>query len=150
MSDLKEFFMTKAIEQARLGWELYNEVPVGAVVVHKEKIVSVGHNLSLTNLDPTAHAEVIAIRKAATVINNYRLPEFDIYVTLEPCPMCLGAIINARIKNLIFGAKDPKFGALGGVVNLSNYNWNHKFFYQGGILEHDCVMLMKKFFQNKR
>jgi tRNA(adenine34) deaminase len=150
MINQDEFFMNMALEQAKLAWDVYNEVPIGAVIVRNNQIIAAGSNLSLTNVDPTAHAEIIAIRKAAQSIGNYRLSAVDLYVTLEPCPMCFGAIMHARIKKLVYGAKDPKFGALGSIVNLSNYKWNHKFTYQGGILEQDCAGILKEFFKQKR
>ena len=145
-----EFFMLKALEQADLAWKKNNEVPIGAVIVQKDQIIAVGSNLSITNLDPTAHAEIIAIRRAAQSINNYRLVETSLYVTLEPCVMCFGAILHSRIQRLIFGAKDLKFGAVGSVVNLSNYKWTHQFSYQGGVLEKDCADILQKFFKTKR
>ena len=145
-----EFFMLKALEQADLAWKKNNEVPIGAVIVQKDQIIAIGSNLSITNLDPTAHAEIIAIRRAAQSINNYRLVETSLYVTLEPCVMCFGAILHSRIQRLIFGAKDPKFGAVGSVVNLSNYKWTHQFSYQGGVLEKDCAGILQEFFKTKR
>ena len=145
-----ELFMQKALEQAKLAWQLNNEVPIGAVVVQENQIIAVGSNLSITNLDPTAHAEIIAIRRAAQFLNNYRLVDACLYVTVEPCAMCFGAVLQARIKKIVFGANDPKFGAIGSVVNLNNYLWTHKFTYQGGILEKDCKSIMQEFFKNKR
>ena len=150
MINRDEFFMQIALEQAKLAWEIYNEVPIGAVIVQDNRIIADGSNLSITNIDPTAHAEIIAIRKAAQFIGNYRLSKVELYVTLEPCPMCFGAIMHARIQKLVFGANDPKFGALGSIVNLSNYKWNHKFTYKGGVLEQDCARLLKEFFKQKR
>ncbi len=145
-----EIFMLKALEQAKLAWEKNNEVPIGAVIVRQNQIIAVGSNLSITNLDPTAHAEIIAIREAAKLLHNYRLVDVDLYVTLEPCAMCFGAIIQARIKRLVFGAMDPKFGVIGSVVNLGDYKWTHKFSYQGGVLKKDCALILKEFFKNKR
>ncbi len=144
-----EFFMQQALEQAKLASQL-NEVPIGAVVVQENKIIAVGHNLSITNLDPTAHAEIIVIRNAAKILKNYRLIDASLYVTVEPCAMCFGALLQARINKLIFGAKDPKFGAIGGVADLTNYKWTHKFEIEGGILEQDSKVLLQEFFKNKR
>ena len=141
--------MQQALEQAKLASQL-NEVPIGAVVVQENKIIAVGHNLSITNLDPTAHAEIIVIRNAAKILKNYRLIDASLYVTVEPCAMCFGALLQARINKLIFGAKDPKFGAIGGVADLTNYKWTHKFEIEGGILEQDSKVLLQEFFKNKR
>lgn len=145
-----EFFMLKALEQAELAWKNYHEVPIGAVIVKNNQIIAVGSNLSITNLDPTAHAEIITIRKAAQYVNNYRLVDVDLYVTLEPCAMCFGAMLHSRIKRLIFGARDAKFGAVGSVVNLIDCKWNHKLIYQGGVLEKECAFMLQEFFKERR
>jgi tRNA(adenine34) deaminase len=145
-----QFFMAKALEQAELAVQQNQEVPVGAVLVRNNNIIAVGSNLSITNVDPTAHAEIVVIRQAAHILNNYRLIDTSLYVTLEPCAMCFGAILHARISRLIFGAKDPKFGAIESVVSLNNYQWNHKFNYTGGVLELECAAVLRKFFQTRR
>ena len=126
------------------------EVPIGAIVVYQNKVIAKAHNRRIKSHDVTSHAEIIAIRRAAQSINNYRLVETSLYVTLEPCVMCFGAILHSRIQRLIFGAKDLKFGAVGSVVNLSNYKWTHQFSYQGGVLEKDCADILQKFFKTKR
>lgn len=150
MEKTDQFFMQAALLQARLAGALYSEVPVGAVLVKNNQIIAQGSNYVISGLDPTAHAEIVTIKQAAKLINNYRLIDTVLYVTLEPCAMCLGAIIQARINRVVFGAYDPKFGALGSIVNLHNYSWNHKFQYTGGILAEECANLLKEFFKNKR
>ena len=152
MTDKKtyEFFMGEALKQAKLSFEA-DEVPIGAVLVHQNKIIASAHNLSITNHDPSAHAEIITIRDAGQYLNNYRLLNCSLYVTLEPCVMCLGAIFHARINNLVFGAYDPKTGACESVINLkSNKNLNHHCTIQGGILEKESKTLLQDFFKNKR
>lgn len=144
------YFMQAALQQARLAWKLNNEVPVGAVLVQNQQIIARGSNAPISNLDPTAHAEIMAIRSAAQLLGNYRLVNSILYVTLEPCVMCVGAILHARINRLVFGAKDPKFGALGSVIDITNYSWNHKFSCVGGILDQDCGLVLKEFFASKR
>jgi len=144
-----EFFMQQALQQAKLAWQL-NEVPIGAVIVQEEEIIATGHNLSITNLDPTAHAEIIAIRNAARILGNYRLVKASLYITVEPCIMCFGALMQARIKQVVFGVKDPKFGAIGSVVDLTGYNWTHKLTVTSGVLETDCKFILQEFFKNKR
>ena len=150
MPNNDEFFMSKALEQAKLSWHQHNEVPVGAVIVHDQDIIAVGSNLSITKLDPTAHAEIIALRAAAQVVGNYRLAGASLYVTLEPCAMCVGAMLHARVARLVFGAWDKKFGAIESVVKLTEYPWNHKFNYSAGVLEAECAAVLKQFFQEKR
>lgn len=147
--DRQNFFMTQALHQAKLALQS-NEVPIGAIIVQQDQLIAVGHNLSLTSLDPTAHAEIVAIRNAAKILGNYRLIDASLYVTIEPCIMCFGALLQARIKHLIFGASDPKFGAAGGYLDLTNYNWNHKFKITSKILESQCKFILQEFFRNKR
>lgn len=147
--DRQNFFMTQALQQAKLALQS-NEVPIGAIIVQQDQVIAVGHNLSITSLDPTAHAEIVAIRNAAKILGNYRLIDASLYVTIEPCIMCLGALLQARIKHLIFGASDPKFGAVGGYLDLTNYNWNHKFKITSKILESQCKFILQEFFRNKR
>jgi len=141
--------MQQALQEAKLAWQL-NEVPIGAVLVAEDNIIASGHNLSITNLDPTAHAEIIAIRNAARVLGNYRLVNTSLYVTVEPCVMCFGALMQARVNKVIFGAKDPKFGAIGSVVDLTSYKWTHKLTIISGILEPECKFILQEFFKNKR
>ncbi len=142
--------MKEAIKEAEKSFKK-DEVPVGAVLVYENKIIATAHNLIRTKKDPAAHAEILAIRKAAKKLNNERLIDASLYVTIEPCAMCAGAIILARIKNLIFGAKDQKTGACGSVFDvISNKKNNHKVNVISGIMENECAEIMKKFFKNKR
>ena len=130
---------------------LQNEVPVGAIVVYDNEVIGKGWNQPIAQNDPSAHAEIIALRDAAKAIQNYRLLNATIYVTLEPCIMCVGAILHARIKKLVFGAYDPKTGAAGTVFNLvSDNRHNHSIEVSGGILEEDCGKLLQAFFQSRR
>ncbi len=134
-------------EQAeRLG-----EVPVGAVVVAGGKIVGQGHNRNLMDHDPTAHAEVIALRQAAQTLGNHRLSDCELFVTIEPCAMCAGAMIHARVKRLIYGTADPKAGAAGSVLDVINHEkLNHRLQVVGGILQAECAQILQRFFRNKR
>jgi tRNA(adenine34) deaminase len=127
------------------------EVPVGAVVVADGKIVGWGFNAPIERRDPTAHAEIAALRAAAQALGNYRLPGCDLYVTLEPCPMCAGAILQARIRRLVFGAADPKTGACGSVVDLfAEPRFNHHTDVAGGVLAEECGAVLKEFFAARR
>lgn len=145
-----EFFheriMQVALQQAHKADE-YGEVPVGAVIVKNNKIIARGFNQCITKDDATAHAEIMAIRKACKKLNNYRLVDCDIYVTLEPCIMCIGAIINARFKNLFFAALDPKIGAS---ALIYSKGLNHKINLQHGILRDESSAIIKNFFRKKR
>ncbi|MEY5021289.1 MAG: tRNA-specific adenosine deaminase [Pseudomonadota bacterium] len=146
--DLK--FMKLALELAKKA-ELKNEVPVGALVVRDGKIIGRGMNTSISDYDPTSHAEINAIREAAKAIKNYRLKDCSIYVTLEPCAMCVGAIQHARIEKIIYGAPDPKTGACGSMIDLiSVKEINHHAEALGGILEKECGQILKDFFLSKR
>jgi len=139
-------FMPQALEQAYLAQEL-NEVPVGAVIIHKNKIIAAGHNLVRTQNDPTAHAEIIVIRQAAQILGNYRLQECDLYVTLEPCTMCAGAIAQARIKRLYYGAEDIKGGAVSsGVRFFHQKTCHHKIEIYSGIMQNECKKIIYEFF----
>lgn len=142
-------FMLEALLQAKKAAEK-GEVPIGAVVVKNGEIISAAHNLCEEKKDPTAHAELLAIKKAAEVIGDFRLTGAELYVTLEPCPMCAGAAINARIKEIIFGAYDPVKGALGSVTNLYSYPFPNRPEVYGGIEESACAELLQKFFKSKR
>jgi len=144
------FFMQRALKLARRAREL-GEVPVGAVAVLGDEIVSEGSNCPIKTNDFTSHAEIIALRKASEKLNNYRLPGVTLYVTLEPCIMCIGAMIQARIKRLVFGAKDPKSGAITSVFQVLDENkLNHKIEYQGGIMAEECGAILSDFFRSKR
>ena len=142
--------MRSALAEARLAADT-GEVPVGAVVVAGGQIVARGHNRSETDNDPSAHAEIVALREAGQKIGNYRLTNATLYVTLEPCAMCMGALVQARIARLVFGAYDPKAGAAGSAIDLSNSpSFNHRFEINGGVLADDCGALLKSFFESKR
>lgn len=144
-----EFFMRKALEQAEESLNR-GEVPVGAVVVSAEEILSQAHNETIARNDPTAHAEIVAIRQACQKRRNYRLLDCDLYVTLEPCPMCLGAMVHARIRRLFFGALDPKSGAVESVMLFPFDQTNHRVEVKGGVLAQECGKMLKEFFQQKR
>lgn len=127
------------------------EVPVGAVVVAGGEVIATGHNRSETDVDPSAHAEIVALREAARKTGNYRLTDATVYVTLEPCAMCMGALVQARIERLVFGAYDPKAGAAGSAIDLSDSpSFNHRFEINGGVLAEDCGSLLRAFFESKR
>ena len=143
-------YMFAALQEAEAALE-DGEVPVGAVIVYKNKIIGRGRNQVERLKDPTAHAEMIAITSAASYIGNWRLNECDIYVTLEPCVMCTGALLSARIKNLYFGAYDPKFGACGSLYNLAEEGkYNHKINIFSGIYSSESEGLLKNFFEKLR
>jgi len=127
------------------------EIPVGAVVVLGGEIIAAGHNRSVAKSDPSAHAEIVALRDAGTRLGNYRMPGATLYVTLEPCVMCTGAIVQSRIKRVVFGAYDKKAGALGSVEDLSDSRaLNHRFEINGGVLADDSASLLKRFFESRR
>jgi tRNA(adenine34) deaminase len=127
------------------------EVPVGAVVVHEGRVIGRGYNRPISSADPTAHAEVIALRDAAAALRNYRLPGCELYVTLEPCAMCVGAMVHARLARIVYGARDPKTGACGSLVDLPALSqWNHHGIFEGGVLEAECGALLKGFFAERR
>ena len=127
------------------------EIPVGAVITIGTQIVAQGHNRSVTDRDPSAHAEIIALRAAAKAVDNYRLTDATLYVTLEPCAMCVGAMVQARISRLVFGAYDPKAGAVGSAIDLSECGaFNHRFEINGGVLGDQCGDLLTNFFQERR
>lgn len=143
-------FMQAALGLAREGGTL-GEVPVGAVVVMNGEIVGRGFNAPISRRDPTAHAEIVALRDAAARLGNYRLPDCELYVTLEPCAMCAGAILHARIARVVFGARDPKTGACGSIVNLfGEPRLNFHATVEEGVLADDCAALLKEFFAARR
>lgn len=145
-----EYFMKEAIIEAKKCL-LLDEVPVGAVVVKDGKIIGRGHNLRETLKDATAHAEIIAIKEACKTLGGWRLIDCEIYVTLEPCVMCAGALVNSRIKKLVFGAYDKRFGACGTIYNIAcDERLNHRFEVVGGVLEDECSMMLSNFFKKKR
>ncbi|MGZ8255116.1 MAG: tRNA adenosine(34) deaminase TadA [Burkholderiaceae bacterium] len=143
-------FMRLALDQAHNAWALA-EVPVGAVVVKDGQVIATGFNQPIGNSDPTAHAEIQAMRAAADLLGNYRLSHCELYVTLEPCSMCAGAMQHARIKRVVFGAGDPKTGACGSVVNLfAEPKLNHHTQVRGGVLAQDSASLLSTFFADRR
>lgn len=143
-------FMRAALDEAQLAFN-QNEIPVGAVVVVGGEIIARGSNRSITDHDPSAHAEVVALRAAGAATGNYRLVDATLYVTLEPCTMCVGALIQARIRRLVFGAYDDKAGAAGSVLDLvGERKLNHRFEVNGGLLQDECGGLLSDFFSSKR
>ena len=149
-----EYGMRLALDQAQNAW-LVGEVPVGAVIVRPSpegpKVIATGYNRPITTHDPTAHAEIVALRHAATLLENYRLPDCELYVTLEPCPMCAMALMHARLKRVVFGAWDPKTGAAGSVLNLfDELRLNHHTTIVGGVMEEACGDLLREFFAERR
>jgi tRNA(adenine34) deaminase len=148
ISDLEA--MQAALAQARLAEEA-GEVPIGAVIVYDGQIIASGQNRVLRDLDPTAHAEVVALRAAAAALGNYRLNGCTLYVTLEPCAMCAGAMIHARLDRLVFAAADPKAGAAGSVLTVLNHpQLNHKMAVEQGILAEESAELLRSFFRERR
>ena len=145
-----EYWMQKAIEMAKKA-QVSDEVPVGAIIVLEDKLIGQGYNQVISNNDASAHAEIQAIRNAGQAIKNYRVVKSTIYVTLEPCMMCVGAIVHARIDNIVFGAYDQKTGMAGTRDNCFEKPYhNHKVNIHGGILELNCAQLLKQFFKAKR
>ena len=144
------YWMGLALEAAKQA-RASDEVPVGAVVVLNDELIAIAHNSPIKSNDPTAHAEVLALRAAATAVDNYRLLDAELFVTLEPCMMCAGAMLHSRIKRLVFGATDPKTGVAGGCVDwLQHPTHTHKITVERGVLEHECSELLKDFFIAKR
>ena len=147
---MQEKFMKEALKEAKKAYDKL-EVPVGAVIVKDGKIIARAHNLKETRFDTTNHAEIIAIQKASKKLKSWRLLDCEMYVTLEPCSMCAGAIINSRIKKIYIGANDEKTGAVGSVLNLfEDYKFNHKVEFEKGIMKEDCENILKDFFKNLR
>jgi tRNA(adenine34) deaminase len=143
-------FMQLALAQAQQAWDL-GEVPVGAVVVKDGEVIAVGCNQPIGKHDPTAHAEIVALRAAAEKLGNYRLPGCQLYVTLEPCVMCSGAMMHARLSKVVYGAADPKTGACGSVVNLfAQEQLNHHAEVVGGVMAEECGAMLKNFFAARR
>ncbi len=150
MDDMS-YFMNEALKEAQRGAES-GEVPVGAVLVDEEnRILAKTHNQPIGMKDPTAHAEVLALRNGAKLLNNYRLTGTTLYVTIEPCIMCAGALVNARVKRLVFGAPDPKAGACGSLMNVvQDKRLNHRVEVVEGVLENECRAMIQTFFKNRR
>ena len=148
--DKDDYWMQQALELAHKA-EQQDEVPVGAVIVKDDQLIAEGWNRPIQSHDPSAHAEMMAIRQAGQLLNNYRLIDTTLYVTLEPCPMCVGAMIHARVKRLVFGAYDHKTGAAGSVFDLLQaVQHNHRVEVTGGVLEQDCRAMLQSFFKRRR
>ena len=144
-----EIYMSEAISEARLAEEI-DEVPVGAVIVKDGKIIARAHNRRETNKCATSHAEILAIEEACRALEGWRLPGAVMYVTLEPCAMCAGAIINARIEKVVYGASDIRFGAFGSLINLAELPLNHRPELVGGVLQMECKNILSEYFKRKR
>ncbi len=145
-----EFWMRHALQLAQRAWD-EGEVPVGAVLVHEGRVIGEGWNRPIGHHDPTAHAEMIAIRQGGKVIENYRLLDTTLYVTLEPCVMCAGAMVHGRIGRLVFGARDAKTGAAGSLLDVLRHpGMNHQVQIEQGILAEDCAALLSDFFRQRR
>ena len=144
-----EFFMRAAIEEAKIAASI-GEVPIGAVVVRNGEIIARAHNERETGKDATRHAEIIAIERACAALGGWRLIGCDLYVTLEPCPMCAGATVNARLVRVVYGASDLRAGAFGSIVNLNDYPLNHKPEIVRGVLADECLAPIQAFFKEKR
>lgn len=144
------FYMEEALKEAKKAYEI-NEVPIGAVIVKDNIIIARGYNLRETKKDPTMHAEIIAIKEAAKFVGGWRLLGCTMYVTIEPCAMCAGALINSRIANLVIGAKDYKMGACGSIINIVEHEkMNHKINVTYGVMEEQCSAIIKEFFRKLR
>ena len=146
---MEEKFMREALKEAQKAFDK-DEVPVGAVIVKDNKIIARAHNIKELKHDATSHAEILAIQKACKKLGAWRLSDCDMYVTLEPCSMCAGALINARIRKLYIGTQDDKTGACGSVLNLLEYKFNHKIEVEKYILKDECEAILKNFFKNLR
>jgi tRNA(adenine34) deaminase len=145
-----ELWMEEALRSAQRALEA-GEVPVGAVVVCESRIVGRGWNRNITDFDPTAHAEIIALREAGATVGNHRLEDCDLFATIEPCAMCAGAMVHARIKRLVYGADDPKAGAVQSVMQVLNHpQLNHRMEVRGGVLAGRCAEVLQEFFRNRR
>ncbi|WP_210618429.1 tRNA adenosine(34) deaminase TadA [Mammaliicoccus lentus] len=142
--------MKLAIEEAKKAWEM-NEVPIGAIVVYKGEVIGRGHNLRENEQSPSAHAEMLAIQEASEYLNSWRLEDTTLYVTLEPCVMCSGAIVMSRIPHVVYGANDPKGGCSGSLMNLiEDTRFNHRSTVERGILAEECGEMLRTFFKEKR
>lgn len=149
-SEITQFWMREALSEARKAEE-EGEVPIGAIVLLNEKVIGRGHNISICRNDPTGHAEIVALRQAAHNMSNYRLPGSTMVVTIEPCIMCVGALIQARVETLVYGAPDPKAGAVHSCFQLEVVPYlNHRIQVEAGILENACGSILKNFFRARR
>ena len=151
MVNADEFWMRKAVEAAENALN-FDEIPIGACLIDKDnQLLAVAENRTITNCDPTAHAEILVLREAAAKIGNYRLTETTVYTTIEPCAMCAGALVNARVKRLVFGAHDIRFGAVESKFQICDTSsLNHRIEITSGILAAECRNLMQNFFKEKR
>ncbi len=149
MNKTNEYYMKEALKEAKKAYEL-NEIPIGAIIVYNDKIIARAHNLKETKKEATAHAEILAIKKASKKIGDYRLNGAKLYVTLEPCVMCAGAIIASRIDEVYYAAKDLRYGAHKSFINVFDYNFNHKVKINSGLLEEEASNLIKTFFKKLR
>ena len=148
--DKDEKYMKEAVKQAKKAYEI-NEVPIGCVIVYEDKIIGRGYNRRTTDKNPLAHAELIAIKKASKKMGDWRLEDCTLYVTLEPCQMCSGAIVQARIKRVVVGCMNPKAGCAGSILNLLQVEkFNHQVELTTGVLEEECSLMMKNFFKELR
>lgn len=148
--ELDRQFMQQALEQAGLA-ALAGEVPVGAVIVRNGEVIARAFNQPITKHDPSAHAEMLVLRQAALSAENYRLPSTTLYVTLEPCTMCAGAMLHARVDRIVYGAADPKTGAAGSVLDVfSSKQINHQTVVEGGVMAQECGQLLRNFFKERR
>src|SRR5579872_387938 len=145
-----EIWMQQAIREARTAQEA-GEVPIGAAIVKDGELISVGQNRNLRDSDPSAHAEIVALRAAGAHLGNHRLQDCEMYVVIEPCSMCAGALVHARLKRLIYGAKDPRAGAVESVLKVLNHpGLNHRMEITAAVLEEECSKLLKEFFRSRR
>lgn len=150
MTDLDHQFMSEALELAAKA-EASGEVPVGAIVVYQGQIIGRGYNRVITDLDPSAHAEMVAVREAARHLGNYRMLDTTLYVTLEPCPMCAGMLVHSRVRRIVFGAYDEKTGAAGSLMNIAqDARLNHQLEVSGGIMADACAQRLADFFKHRR
>jgi tRNA(adenine34) deaminase len=148
--DMDELWMQEALRAAQRALEA-GEVPIGAVVVHEGKVVGRGFNRNIADSDPTAHAEVIALREAGAALGNHRLSDCELFATIEPCSMCAGALVHARIRRLVYGADDPRAGAVQSVMRVVNHpSLNHQMEVRGGVLAGKCAELLQEFFRVRR
>ena len=151
MLNTHENFMELALDEAKKAGQI-GEVPIGAILVSENgAVLSAAHNQTIKQVDPTAHAEILALREAAIKVNNYRLLNTSLFVTVEPCMMCMGALVHARVKRIIYGATDPKWGAAGSLYNFAeDFRLNHRVEIINGVREDECRELMQAFFRSKR
>lgn len=150
LMQMHEAFMREALKEAEKAGAI-GEVPIGAIIVQNGEIIARGHNRSIIDCDPTAHAEIVAIREACRIMSNYRLPNTTLYVTLEPCTMCAGSFLHTRINTVVYGAGDSRNGALGTNLNVNDYKaFNHKLTIIPRVLQEECSTLIKAFFKKRR